>query len=59
MKSAFECFHEVAQCEQLARVATSDDERVNLLAKAKQWRTLAEEAQKRDSREVQALRELS
>lgn len=44
MKSAFECFHEAAQCEQLARVATSDDERVNLLAKAKEWRTLAEEA---------------
>lgn len=59
MKSAFECFHEAARCEVLARSATSDDERVNLLAKAKEWRTLAEEAQAKDTSQIQALRELS
>lgn len=59
MKSAFDCFHEAAKFEQLARSATSEADRASCLAKALEWRTLALEAQSKDLSQIKELRELS
>lgn len=59
MKSAFECFHEAAKCEQLAREATTEEHRDKFLANARKWRALAEEAQVKNESQIQALRDLS
>jgi hypothetical protein len=44
MLSAFECFHNAAQCEDKARQATSEADRTALLAASQQWCTLGNHA---------------
>lgn len=44
MASAFECFQHAAKCEEQARDAQDDIDRVILLAAAEHWRTLGNEA---------------
>ncbi len=59
MKSAFECFHEAAKFEQLAREATSEAARREFLAKAAEYRKLAEDAVAKDIGQLKDLRQLS
>ncbi len=55
----FECFHEAAKFEQLTRTATSDAARAECLAKALEWRKLAEQAQAKDASQIEELRDPS
>ena len=51
MKTAFECFHHSAKCEDLARHARTDADEKAMTETARQWRTLGEVARAREARE--------
>ena len=44
MRSALECFHQAAKCEQMARDARDDKSRTVLEATSRHWRGLGEKA---------------
>ena len=53
MKSAFECYHHAARCEQQADKASDRIGRTALLVAARQWHALARVAKTRENKESQ------
>jgi hypothetical protein len=60
MLSAFECFHNAAQCEDKARQATtSEADRTALLATSQQWCTLGDHAKALEMRKPPQRRQMN
>ena len=54
MKSAFECFQEAAKCEQMAKAALAETDRLFLLDAARHWRLRGEEAAAAEAASLEA-----